>query len=38
MKPDDDGFVTLHRGVRPIMERVAWVLVLVLTVAVLWSR
>jgi hypothetical protein len=36
---DPDGFVTLHHGGRqPVLERVAWVLALIFTVALLWSR
>ncbi len=34
---DHDGFVTLHHGRKPILERVVWVLVLTLTVACLWQ-
>lgn len=33
---EPDGFVTLHHGRRPLLDRVAWVFVLVLTVVVLW--
>lgn len=32
----DLGFVTLHTGYPPIMARIAWLLVLVNTIAVLW--
>ena len=35
---DQHGFITLHAGRRPILERVAWVLVLTVTVVILWSR
>ena len=35
---DQTGFVTLHTGRPPILERVAWVMVLVVTVVILWSR
>jgi hypothetical protein len=35
---DPDGFITLHHGRQPILERVAWVLALVVTVVILWSR
>ena len=33
---DDFGFVTLHTGHPPIIERIAWLLVLANTIAVLW--
>jgi hypothetical protein len=31
-----DEFVTLHTGRPPIIERIAWLLVLANTIAVLW--
>lgn len=34
---DPDGFATLHHGRRPILERLAWVLVLTLTVVCVWQ-
>lgn len=33
---DDFGFVTLHTGRPPIIERLAWLLVLANTIVVLW--
>lgn len=36
MDRDQNGFVTLHTGRPPILERVAWLLVLAVTIGMLW--
>lgn len=37
MKSDSDGFVTLHRGRTPLLQRVATVLLLVFIWVLFWK-